>query len=418
MHTASGALMTARELPNLVYIGDVPVEASYHGSALLYRLLQAYPPERLLILESDMLGSATERRLPGVPYREFSLGCNRLLKTRFHSLVSAWLNLSAKRRAALLPTILNEFTPQAVLTVGHGFSWLTAAAFALQNQLALHLIVHDDWPRAVQWGVHAQRWLEKVFGRVYRQAASRLCISPAMAQEYRHRYGVKGTVLYPSRSAGVVAFSAPPDHDANPERPLIYAFGGSINSPGCMQALRELSAVLQRQGGQFNIYGPLTQLEADRAGLPETIVKVCGLLPCGEFIQELRDHVDVLFLPMSFAPEERSNMRLCFPSKLADYTVVGLPLLIYGPENCAAARWAQEQPVIAEVVTEQSENGLGLAIGRLRNPVYRHQLGQAALRTGNRYFGPAAAQQQFYAAISSSFNRAGQHSGAVTDDTA
>ena len=47
----------ASTLPRLLYIGDVPVEASYHGSALLYRLLQTYPPDRLRIIEAGLAAS-------------------------------------------------------------------------------------------------------------------------------------------------------------------------------------------------------------------------------------------------------------------------------------------------------------------------------------------------------------------------
>ena len=41
-------------LPRLLYVGDVPVEASYHGSALLHRLLVNYPPDRLSVIETAM----------------------------------------------------------------------------------------------------------------------------------------------------------------------------------------------------------------------------------------------------------------------------------------------------------------------------------------------------------------------------
>src|SRR4030095_12339472 len=54
-----------RQLPRLLYIADVPVEASFHGSTLLYRLLQNYPSERLFILEHGQ-ASLPQRRLPGV----------------------------------------------------------------------------------------------------------------------------------------------------------------------------------------------------------------------------------------------------------------------------------------------------------------------------------------------------------------
>src|SRR5690349_7624428 len=42
------------DLPRLVYIGDVPIESTYHGSILLYRLFEAYPADKLLIIETDL----------------------------------------------------------------------------------------------------------------------------------------------------------------------------------------------------------------------------------------------------------------------------------------------------------------------------------------------------------------------------
>ena len=49
-------------LPRLLYLGDVPVEASYHGSALIYRLLQHYPVDRLMIIESNLFRPGTSPR--------------------------------------------------------------------------------------------------------------------------------------------------------------------------------------------------------------------------------------------------------------------------------------------------------------------------------------------------------------------
>ena len=61
-----GAL--SAELPRLLYVGDVPVECSYHGSALLYRLLQKYPVDRLRIIEAGLQASRPDRRLKAVSY--------------------------------------------------------------------------------------------------------------------------------------------------------------------------------------------------------------------------------------------------------------------------------------------------------------------------------------------------------------
>ena len=56
-------------LPRVAYIGCVPAERSYHGSLLLYRLLQALPPEKLRVVEGYLGPSQPDRRLPGVAYR-------------------------------------------------------------------------------------------------------------------------------------------------------------------------------------------------------------------------------------------------------------------------------------------------------------------------------------------------------------
>src|SRR5205085_244086 len=133
-----------RHLLRLLYLADVPVEASYHGSALIYRLLSAYPEERLRIIEGNLLRSQPQRRLPHVQYAELRQGTRRLLDTRFNRWYSTWLMKTAATRVSQLPRLLSGFKPDAVLTVTHGFSWLTAARFAAHHDLPLHLICHDD----------------------------------------------------------------------------------------------------------------------------------------------------------------------------------------------------------------------------------------------------------------------------------
>src|SRR5262249_26796860 len=134
-------------LPRLLYFADVPVEASYHGSALIYRLLQHYPARNLLVLEQSYYRSLPERRLANVRYEELGVPVHRLLKTRLYSLATLMLTLRAGLQPRGISRLLAGFQPQALLTVGHGFSWLAASAFARRNRLPLHFIIHDDWPR-------------------------------------------------------------------------------------------------------------------------------------------------------------------------------------------------------------------------------------------------------------------------------
>lgn len=389
-------------LPRLLYLGDVPIESSYHGSALLFRLLTGWPLKRLCVIETNLLRSLPERRLPGVQYVELRVGNRRLLHTRFARLYGAWLMRSGGG-VEQVARLIAGFRPEAVLTVTHGFSWLTAARFAAQNELPLHLICHDDLPRLAQIPEWFHPWLEREFGRVYRQAASRLCVSPFMRDAYRERYVAEGTVLYPSRAADCPKFESPPERIARNDHPFSVAFAGSINSPGYVNSLVDMAGALTPIGGQLLIFGPLTPEAARQAGLERPNIVLRGLMTSNELVCVLGNEADVLFSPDSFHGADRANAELRFPSKLTDYTAVGLPLLIYGPDYCSAVRWARENLGVAEVVTGDGPTALAEAVARLaHSPARRIELGARAVEVGQRYFSCEAGRSVFHQALTES----------------
>jgi glycosyltransferase involved in cell wall biosynthesis len=384
--------------PRILYIGDVPVEASYHGSALLHRLLSEYPPDRLTILETAN-ESQPKRRLPNVKYISHPIGKQRWLNTRFHPYAVAWFTHAAQRMAPQISQSLNGFECEAVLTVAQGFGWLAAARIASKRNVPLHLMIHDDWPRVADVGPRFRNWLDEQFAHVYRQAYSRLCVSPAMSRFYEERYGGHASVIYPTRAADCADFSEPPARLARNDKPFTIAFAGTINSDGYIEALIALQRALKPIDGRLLIFGPLTVEVAQQIGLDDPITEICGLLSASELQLRLREDADALFAPMSFAASDRPNMEMAFPSKLADYTATGVPLLIYGPGYCSAVVWARENPGVAEVV--ESEPDLAAAVTRLaNNPDHRVSLGKHALETGREYFTYARVQQIFYESVS------------------
>ncbi|HSD46061.1 MAG TPA: hypothetical protein VLB87_05540, partial [Pyrinomonadaceae bacterium] len=222
----------------------------------------------------------------------------------------------------------------------------------------------------------------------------------AMAAAYEARYGAPAEVIYPMRAVSCPEFDEPPSRlssqRARNDGPFTIAFAGSINSNGYIQALRALQEALEPVGGRLLIYGPLTTEAAREVGLdrPHTIVR--GLLSATELMQRLREEVDALFVPMSFDPVDRTNMELAFPSKLADCTAIGLPLVIYGPEYCSAVRWALENVGVGEVVDTELKPDLKTAIGRLADdPALRVALAKRALEVGRQYFAHEAVQKRF-----------------------
>src|SRR6185369_2166000 len=95
-----------RMLPRLLYVGDVPVEASYHGSALLHRLLSDYPHDRLTVIETATASDAS-RRLPKINYISHPIGKARWLNTRFHPYLVAWFTHTSKRQVPKITLSVN-----------------------------------------------------------------------------------------------------------------------------------------------------------------------------------------------------------------------------------------------------------------------------------------------------------------------
>jgi len=385
-------------LPRLLYVGDVPVEASYHGSALLHRLLSDYPHEKLIVIETATK-SEPRRRLPEVAYISHRIGKPRWLNTRLHPYALAWFTQTAKRFAPAISESLNGFDFEDVLTVAHGFGWLAAANIASKRNTPLHLVVHDDWPRVADVPASFRESLDARFARVYRQAKSRLCVSPAMSRAYFERYGKPADVLYPGRARECPEFEDPPARLATNHKRFTIAFTGTINSNGYIRSILALQDALKPVHGRLLIFGPLTRDEAQRFGLDHPNTEVCGLVTPSNLLARLREEADALFVPMSFDSSDRTNMEMAFPSKLADCTAAGLPLLIYGPPYCSAVTWARENPGVAELV--DAEGALRNAIDRLaKDPAHRVALAKCALEVGRQYFTHERVQRVFHQALS------------------
>ena len=407
--------MTEAHLPRLLYLADVPVESTYAGMVQLYRLLQTYPSDRISIFEGDIHKSLAERRLPGVMYKTVHVGNARLLRTRFYRWYSLWLSLRSVIRARKVSELLDGFEPQAVLTVAHGYLWVTAAEFARHHRLPLHLFVHDDAPLTVSMPNLFRDRVDRQFGHVYRTAASRLCVSSFMVEEYRRRYGAVGQLLYASRAHDAVVYHAPSARVGQNIATPVCGYAGSVNSPSYIDALRSIATVLLPLQGSLVVYGPFTDAKAKAAGLEAPNIRFAGLVPSNELIARLRDELDFLFVPMSFAACDRPNMETSFPSKLTDCTATGLPLLIYGPAYCSAVRWARENPGVAEVVDTEDVDRLRAAVERLtRNPEHRVTLATQALEAGQRFFAHCAAWKIFQDALRGSLVKDATEEGSLS----
>jgi glycosyltransferase involved in cell wall biosynthesis len=386
-----------KNLPRLAYVGEVRVESSLAGSLLLHRLLSWYPADRLEIWQPQL--SAKEHALPNVDYHALPVLLRRLKTTRLAGWRGRLDLISSSLQANCILPSARRFQPQAILTVAHGEAWAIADHLAQRLQIPLHLVCHDD-VYAAQTDSAWRKFAESRFTQVYQRAASRLCVSSPMEREYRERYGAPGTVLLPSRGPECPRFSDPPAQVvADLEAPRV-AFAGSLYGIGSERPLRQMADILAKLHGRLLIYGHDESSRADTHLLNLPNVEFRGKLPSKRLIETLRSEADILFLPMTFEVWMRTNMRLCFPSKLTDYSAVGLPIYVHGPEDCAAAVWATENPEVASVVTDPSSDALEAGLKQLiGDPALRRRLAVNALQVGAAQFSFSVARNTLTAAL-------------------
>ena len=206
------------------------------------------------------------------------------------------------------------------------------------------------------------------------------------------------TVVYPSRWAGNPEFRSPPERVNRTITSLRVAYAGADPNP-YPPLIPACARVLADFDSELLVYSQSPEkLRAAASECPA--IRARDFVVSTSLISRLRDEADVLLVPMSFRSEDRPNMEVAFPSKLADYTAAGLPILIWAPPYCSAVRWARENPGIADVVDHPDPDALRPAFRRLiENAEHRRNLAQAALEWGNIHFAHAAVSRRFMDAL-------------------
>lgn len=219
-----------------------------------------------------------------------------------------------------------------------------------------------------------------------------------MAEEGVRSYGLSSIVMYPNRGEDSPACQVRVRSCRT--GPPIVAHSGFVHLAGNAALLRELARLLGDLGGRLDLYTAHTDAELAGHGLIPPVVRRVGYFPAHEMAERIAATADALFLSGSFDPKDRVDVSTLFPSKLADYTAVGLPIMIWGPTYCSAARWAVENPGAALLFTEPDTSLLADALVRLtadRELAFR--VAAAGVDAGKQSFELSVARDQFLRAV-------------------
>jgi glycosyltransferase involved in cell wall biosynthesis len=382
--------------PRILILSDEAPQSGTAGGLLLFRLLDGYPADRLLVLTHHVptIGDP----LPGVAYRRLKLPWQRFEKSRFNRLKRSMraFGLVPSVSSQQLGRLVGGFAPQVVFTVmQHAVYYDAAHRYARLHGLPLVTAIHDvneEFEPVLPWAQPAMRRRDGAF---YRYASRRLCVSPEMERMCAELYRAPGSVLYPNRDVGLQA--RPMGQNARLRRPpaITLGFAGNLNF-GYGEGILQMLPALRGENARLIIYG---RPPSGAAAPLLDAVDCCefrGYAPTGEAWEGLKRDCDAVWLPYPDLGGQMERLyRHHFPSKLPEYLALGMPVIVTGPAYATGMRWARRNLGPEPCATNLAD--LTAILQRLAaDQPWRRQLAERCLEAGQRDFDPVKIAADFH----------------------
>lgn len=292
------------------------------------------------------LGGVASSQLLATRQSHRKKGLKSILRANLGRLYSK-LGLSDLRHIPVTSSLLDcieSFCPDIILSALGSLDRIKFCEevkyYAPDAKLALYVV--DDWPNTKFNGRLCQWWWRKKYDVAYRRilAKADVCMSICqyMSDAYIAQYGVK---FYPFHNPVEVSkWDAIEKMRKYEEGVFSVLYVGKINRD-TQQPLKDLCETvteLNRNGEKvvFDIYSPNLKHDIDLSKY-----KGCNIysqVPNAEIPQLMKSY-DALFLTLGFSEISRKYVRLSMPTKLTEYLVSGIPILLYCPEEIALSKY-------------------------------------------------------------------------------
>lgn len=385
-------------LPHILVIADEPIVRTLRGnSEALIRLLDRYPADLLTIAQTQGNLQREELRLFCLGYYRWTVPWDRLFFTRLRGLAQVAKIVTYKLSWHRFLGAARRLAPDAIVTLAQNNGWLLAARLARELDVPLHIIVHDGPEHFQLTRPLIGPFMKKEFIAACQQAHSRWSICAELDAHLTEMTGVPGQVMLPLLAADDVIW--PPALETAARRDAIY-FGG-INSASVLTLLQSVGDAMSSSGGNLRVFGGVSPSIQSLPEWEKRSFDFAGsFADRNSFLADCRLKAAFLFLPFPFG---ETDMDFSFPSKLVDYTLAGLPIVVQAPAASPIGKWCIANPGAVEFVDSPDAGAMVRAVQRiLASAEHRQSLSIAALAAGARDFAHEPNWQAFQAALCAS----------------
>jgi glycosyltransferase involved in cell wall biosynthesis len=347
---------------------------------VMRRLLETYPPDKLWLLTSAQAARST-RRQDTFFVSEHIAAMPRVLIPRrvlwrFASLLNALLTPLLVWRGVRM---VRRHSIQALFAIPWSEYFVAAYFIHRLTGCPLFAYIMDD-PIGSK-GAWAAPLYHFVMPRLLRSARHIWGISPAMCAHLEGTYGVKCELLLPTLdSDGLPVTRARSPEPPGGEVRIVYT--GAIYGAQ-LDALHNLVQVLTDDSASpkicLTLYTSLDESHLREMGLAGANIRR-AYVPISHMPEILAD-ADVLFLPLSFEPEQQHVVETSLPTKLAEYLASGTPILVHAPPYSSVTKYCREHR-FGVVIDTPDPARLGQALRQLAcDPQLREELSRNARAT-------------------------------------
>jgi len=373
----------------LFFTSEIP-QSVHAGSMQLYRVLQGYPGEKLMVM-----GWPPEKDAKLLPcrYETVKLLTYRLACTRLRHWMSGLnaLNTVWEPQLGRSERMAREFRPDVVVTVMDKLSYYKHAwALARRLKVPLMTITMDD-PETFETAAPPLRWaFRRVLKKIYSYASVSIGVSREMCNYLEREFGKKSEVFYFGAPEGIRPRDPEASRQLKKPGELSIAYAGTFGL-GYRDGLAAMIPALEAANARVLLY---TRDQHWLISHPRIVNR--GFHPIEKLWPLIQEEADVLVLPYAFEGLRTTVYRTHFPTKLSEYCWAGMPILAVGPEYATGLRWAQRHPEACVAISDVRSETMGPRLRRLAEEgVVRERLALQAVEVAQREFDPVAIREQF-----------------------
>lgn len=314
---------------------------------------------------------------------------------------------AAARLTERLAAWIEQARPDVIYTILGSIEMMELVC-QIRARFNLPVVVHlmDDWrvdrERGGLLSPLRRRRLLGLFDESMRTASGHLAICDAMAQAYDAEFGAPFEAIQNVVDSDEWLSRA--RADVTPGRPAKLLYAGSLYPNVQLPSLLDTAAAVDRlraggMGIALEVMCPDFMIAPHRAQFaPYEGTSIVPQVPRARYFETICA-ADVLLLPASFEEDAVRLLRYSMPTKVPEYLVSGVPILLYGPPAIAQIGYAKQESW-GLVVEGRNSNALEPAIKRIvEDNGLRRTLVAQAKRTAAARHDSKRVRERFRAAL-------------------